>query len=132
MIEENVVRAAGASYCMDVARSSAIRGRGFMAKRRNMHYEVLVIRCSTSVRCHGCSSSPRRARWHTHVPDELVGIWPGASGQEAALLLPGLPTLEPFLPIDPGPRIMGSAHWEPPIRDGWIVTDRGRVVACGG
>jgi cyclic dehypoxanthinyl futalosine synthase len=42
MIEENVVRAAGASYCMDeieIVRN--IENAGFSPKRRNMHYEVL-------------------------------------------------------------------------------------------
>jgi cyclic dehypoxanthinyl futalosine synthase len=42
MIEENVVRAAGAEYCMDefeVVRN--IERAGLIAKRRNMHYEVL-------------------------------------------------------------------------------------------
>jgi cyclic dehypoxanthinyl futalosine synthase len=42
MIEENVVRAAGAEYCMDeyeVVRN--IERAGFVPKRRNMHYEVL-------------------------------------------------------------------------------------------
>ncbi|HXT70838.1 MAG TPA: cyclic dehypoxanthinyl futalosine synthase [Vicinamibacterales bacterium] len=42
MIEENVVRAAGAEYCMDefeVVRN--IESAGFAPKRRNMHYEVL-------------------------------------------------------------------------------------------
>ncbi len=42
MIEENVVRAAGAEYCMDefeVVRN--IESAGFVAKRRNMHYDVL-------------------------------------------------------------------------------------------
>src|SRR2546421_5284032 len=42
MIEENVVRAAGASYCMDeleIVRN--IEDAGFTAKRRNMHYELL-------------------------------------------------------------------------------------------
>ncbi len=42
MIEENVVRAAGAEYCMDefeVVRN--IEDAGFVPKRRNMHYEVL-------------------------------------------------------------------------------------------
>src|SRR5215475_8006394 len=42
MIEENVVRAAGASYCMDeleIVRN--IEDAGFTAKRRNMHYEIL-------------------------------------------------------------------------------------------
>ena len=42
MIEENVVRAAGASYCMDeleIVRN--IEDAGFIPKRRNMHYEML-------------------------------------------------------------------------------------------
>jgi cyclic dehypoxanthinyl futalosine synthase len=42
MIEENVVRAAGASYCMDeieIVRN--IENAGFAARRRNMHYDVL-------------------------------------------------------------------------------------------
>jgi cyclic dehypoxanthinyl futalosine synthase len=42
MIEENVVRAAGASYCMDeieIVRN--IENAGFVPKRRNMHYETL-------------------------------------------------------------------------------------------
>jgi len=42
MIEENVVRAAGASYCMDeVEIVRNIEDAGFTAKRRNMHYELL-------------------------------------------------------------------------------------------
>jgi cyclic dehypoxanthinyl futalosine synthase len=42
MIEENVVRAAGAEYCMDefeVVRN--IESAGFVPKRRTMHYEIL-------------------------------------------------------------------------------------------
>jgi cyclic dehypoxanthinyl futalosine synthase len=42
MIEENVVRAAGAAYCMDeieIVRN--IEDAGFVARRRNMHYDVL-------------------------------------------------------------------------------------------
>jgi len=42
MIEENVVRAAGAEYCMDeveVVRN--IENAGLVPKRRNMHYEIL-------------------------------------------------------------------------------------------
>jgi cyclic dehypoxanthinyl futalosine synthase len=42
MIEENVVRAAGASYCMDeieIVRN--IENAGFTPKRRNMHYDIL-------------------------------------------------------------------------------------------
>jgi cyclic dehypoxanthinyl futalosine synthase len=42
MIEENVVRAAGASYCMDEVEIVAnIEDAGFAPKRRNMHYEIL-------------------------------------------------------------------------------------------
>ncbi len=42
MIEENVVRAAGASYCMDeVEIVRNIENAGFIPKRRNMHYEIL-------------------------------------------------------------------------------------------
>ena len=42
MIEENVVRAAGATYCMDeVEIGRSIENAGFIPKRRNMHYEVL-------------------------------------------------------------------------------------------
>jgi hypothetical protein len=42
MIEENVVRAAGASYCMDeieIVRN--VENAGFTPRRRNMHYEIL-------------------------------------------------------------------------------------------
>ncbi len=42
MIEENVVRAAGAAYCMDeVEIVRNIENAGFVPKRRNMHYELL-------------------------------------------------------------------------------------------
>ena len=42
MIEENVVRAAGAAYCMDeVEITRNVEDAGFIPKRRNMHYEIL-------------------------------------------------------------------------------------------
>ncbi|MEX2270169.1 MAG: cyclic dehypoxanthinyl futalosine synthase [Vicinamibacterales bacterium] len=42
MIEENVVRAAGASYCMDeVEIVRNVENAGFIPKRRNMHYDIL-------------------------------------------------------------------------------------------
>ena len=42
MIEENVVRAAGAAYCMDeVEIVSNVEDAGFTPRRRNMHYEIL-------------------------------------------------------------------------------------------
>ncbi len=43
MIEENVVRAAGATYCMDeVEIVRNIESAGFVPKRRTMHYEILA------------------------------------------------------------------------------------------
>ena len=42
MIEENVVRAAGAAYCMDeVEIVRNVEDAGLVAKRRNMHYDIL-------------------------------------------------------------------------------------------
>jgi cyclic dehypoxanthinyl futalosine synthase len=42
MIEENVVRAAGASYCMDeVEIVRNVENAGFTPRRRNMHYDIL-------------------------------------------------------------------------------------------
>jgi cyclic dehypoxanthinyl futalosine synthase len=42
MIEENVVRAAGASYCMDeVEIVRNVENAGFTPMRRNMHYDIL-------------------------------------------------------------------------------------------
>jgi cyclic dehypoxanthinyl futalosine synthase len=42
MIEENVVRAAGAAYCMDeVEIVRNVEDAGFAAKRRSMHYDIL-------------------------------------------------------------------------------------------
>ncbi len=73
MIEENVVRAAGASYCMDeVEIVRNIENAGFTAKRRNMHYEILgdpffrqqavprVLELATA-RADGDTSHPGRA-----------------------------------------------------------------------
>src|SRR5688572_3934714 len=74
MIEENVVRAAGASYCMDeleIVRN--IEDAGFSAKRRSMHYEILgdpVFRERTVPRMLELATS--RADGDTHVPDELL------------------------------------------------------------
>ena len=67
MIEENVVRAAGAEYCMDefeVVRN--IENAGFAAKRRNMHYERAGRSDLSRARaCRACSSWP----------------WPGTDGR---------------------------------------------------
>jgi cyclic dehypoxanthinyl futalosine synthase len=74
MIEENVVRAAGASYCMDEAEIVRnIEDAGFAAKRRNMHYEILgdpIFREREVPRMMELATA--RADGDTSVPDELV------------------------------------------------------------
>jgi cyclic dehypoxanthinyl futalosine synthase len=73
MIEENVVRAAGASYCMDeveVVRN--IENAGFVAKRRNMHYDILgdpFFRTTAVPRM--LELAVARADGDTSRPDEL-------------------------------------------------------------
>jgi cyclic dehypoxanthinyl futalosine synthase len=75
MIEENVVRAAGAAYCMDeieIVRN--VEDAGFVAKRRNMHYEVLgdpIFRERTVPRM--LSLATAREEGDTSVPAELKG-----------------------------------------------------------
>jgi cyclic dehypoxanthinyl futalosine synthase len=73
MIEENVVRAAGASYCMDELEIVInIEDAGFIAKRRNMHYEVLgdpIVRERDVPRM--LSLATARADGDTSVPEEL-------------------------------------------------------------
>jgi cyclic dehypoxanthinyl futalosine synthase len=74
MIEENVVRAAGASYCMDeieIVRN--IEDAGFTARRRNMHYDILgepIFLQRQVVRRFGLEVA--RAGGDTSVPAELV------------------------------------------------------------
>ncbi len=74
MIEENVVRAAGASYCMDeVEIVRNIEDAGFAAKRRNMHYEVLgdpIFRERDVPRM--LELSKAREDGDDHVPSELI------------------------------------------------------------
>jgi cyclic dehypoxanthinyl futalosine synthase len=73
MIEENVVRAAGASYCMDeVEIVRNIEDAGFAAKRRNMHYDVLgdpIFRERDVPRMLELATA--REAGDTHVPEEL-------------------------------------------------------------
>ncbi len=73
MIEENVVRAAGASYCMDEVEIVVnIEDAGFTPKRRNMHYEVLgdpIFRARDVPRM--LSLGTARADGDASVPDEL-------------------------------------------------------------
>ncbi|HWF86282.1 MAG TPA: cyclic dehypoxanthinyl futalosine synthase [Vicinamibacterales bacterium] len=74
MIEENVVRAAGASYCMDEAEIVRnIEDAGFVAQRRNMHYEILggpIFRERQVPRMLELATA--RADGDTTVPVELV------------------------------------------------------------
>jgi cyclic dehypoxanthinyl futalosine synthase len=74
MIEENVVRAAGASYCMDeVEIVRNIEDAGFVAKRRNMHYEVLgdpMFRVLDVPRMLELATA--REQGDTSVPEELL------------------------------------------------------------
>jgi len=73
MIEENVVRAAGASYCMDeVEIVRNIEDAGFAPKRRNMHYQILgdpIFRERQVPRMHSLATA--RAEGDDSVPVEL-------------------------------------------------------------
>jgi cyclic dehypoxanthinyl futalosine synthase len=74
MIEENVVRAAGAAYCMDemeIVRN--VEDAGFTAKRRNMHYELLgdpIFRERAVPRMVGLAQA--REEGDTSMPAELT------------------------------------------------------------
>jgi cyclic dehypoxanthinyl futalosine synthase len=73
MIEENVVRAAGASYCMDEVEIVVnVEDAGFVPKRRNMHYEILgdpIFRERDVPRM--LTLGTARADGDTSVPEEL-------------------------------------------------------------
>jgi cyclic dehypoxanthinyl futalosine synthase len=73
MIEENVVRAAGAAYCMDELEIVVnVEDAGFVAKRRNMHYEILgdpIFREREIPRMLALGQA--RDDGDTSVPDEL-------------------------------------------------------------
>jgi cyclic dehypoxanthinyl futalosine synthase len=73
MIEENVVRAAGASYCMDELEIVVnIEDAGFVPKRRNMHYQILgdpIFRERDVPRM--LSLATARDEGETSVPEEL-------------------------------------------------------------
>lgn len=74
MIEENVVRAAGAAYCMDeVEIVRNVEDAGFIAQRRNMHYERLgapIFRQREIPRV--LTLATARADGDTSVPVELA------------------------------------------------------------
>jgi len=83
MIEENVVRAAGAAYCMDeIELVRNIEDAGYEAKRRNMHYEILggpIFRERQVPRM--LELAVARAEGDTSVPAELVN-YPARSRAE--------------------------------------------------
>jgi cyclic dehypoxanthinyl futalosine synthase len=83
MIEENVVRAAGAAYCMDeVEIVRNIEDAGYQPLRRNMHYEILgepVFRERNIPRLLELATA--RADGQTSIPVELV-TYPARSRAE--------------------------------------------------
>jgi cyclic dehypoxanthinyl futalosine synthase len=99
MIEENVVRAAGASYCMDeVEIVRNVEDAGFVAKRRNMHYEILgdpMFRLRDVPRMLELATA--RADGDTSVPVELLN-YPARSATGKRLRQPG-----PITPASQGP-----------------------------
>ena len=88
MIEENVVRAAGASYCMDEVEIVVnVEDAGFVAKRRNMHYDILgdpIFREREVPRM--TSLATARVDGDTSVPEELKN-YPARSRQGKRLRL---------------------------------------------
>ena len=93
MIEENVVRAAGAAYCMDeVEIVRNIEDAGYVPKRRNMHYEILgepVFRerehPAAARTGHGAG---RRRYISARRTSQLPGAQPGRTRAPGALLGP--------------------------------------------
>jgi cyclic dehypoxanthinyl futalosine synthase len=85
MIEENVVRAAGAAYCMDeVEIVRNIENAGFVPKRRNMHYEILgdpVFREREVPRMHNLAVA--KAEGDTALPGELTNYAARSAGEKA-------------------------------------------------
>jgi cyclic dehypoxanthinyl futalosine synthase len=86
MIEENVVRAAGASYCMDeVEIVRNIENAGFMARRRNMHYEILgepIFRARAVPRTLELAAA--RADGDTSRPPEIARYAARSAGEKRA------------------------------------------------
>jgi len=89
MIEENVVRAAGASFCMDEAEIVRnIEDAGFSAKRRNMHYEILGDPiCRERAVPRMLELATAREEGDVSVPDELR-FYPARSQAGKAARLP--------------------------------------------
>ena len=129
MIEENVVRAAGASYCMDEARDRA-QHRGRRLRRQAPQHALRDPRRSDLPRARRAADARarHRARGRRHARARgaaLLSARGAAPGSRTAAMRSCNPQL-----------IRYHAAWilpisEPPIRDGWVAVDRGRVVALG-
>jgi cyclic dehypoxanthinyl futalosine synthase len=95
MIEENVVRAAGATYCMDeVEIVRNIENAGFVPKRRNMHYEILgdpFFREREVPRMLELATA--RAEGDTSIPAELVNYEARSRGAKLRIV-PSAPPRE--------------------------------------
>ena len=124
MIEENVVRAAGAATAWTRSRSSAMsRTPASRPKRRNMHYEILgdpIFRERAVPRMlHLPSRGPMAIR-------AVAGDRPLRRAQRRGKEGAAHRSL-----------IVHRAAWvlpiaAPPIRDGWVAVEAGRIVGCGG
>src|SRR5919109_801567 len=107
MIEENVVRAAGASYCMDeieIVRN--IENAGFVAKRRNMHYDILgdpIFRMRAIPRV--LELAVARAHGDASRPPEISRYAARSAAEKKARLTPGAPPSE----VKKRPRPQASA-----------------------
>ena len=127
MIEENVVRAAGAEYCMDEI--EIVRNIENAGLRRRSAATCTTtssaIRSSASATCRACSSWPSRAPTATRA---------GAAGDlrdYAARSAAEKQARRTGSRCDP---MLIRARWvlpiaRPPIRDGWVAIDGGRIVA---
>ena len=128
MIEENVVRAAGAAYCMDeieIVRN--IENAGFTAKRRNMHYEILgdpVFRERDVPRM--LELAVARAEGDDSRPPE-IGRYAARSATEKKLDARTMNN-DKFI-VQRSECAVFHARWvlpiaQPPIRDGWVAVER--------
>ena len=114
MIEENVVRAAGAAYCMDeVEIVRNIEDAGFVPKRRDMQYTVLgdPIFRERQVAPHERARDRPRGGRHVRAGRSCIviprGVWPASAA--------GPPVRDP----DPLPCPLGGARY--------VAADRGRL-----
>ena len=135
MIEENVVRAAGASYCMDEVEIVVnVEDAGFTPKRRNMHYEILgdpdLPRARRAAHAVAGDRPRGRRRLGARGAEELSGAQP--PGQSACASRSSVTSCSP---ASHGCRRSRSRWMLPiggrPIRDGWVVVEGGRIAGVG-